>query len=112
MHPLVSNAELEIFKGLSSRGLTRGMTTQQLIILKATIPDFTWNEKRKAVYLDGEQVHRKKQDWDEAVVVMLEEKGWQVLRIPYSAPLTKEKLAEALDEIQEFIGESKEDEST
>ena len=103
MHPGVSNAEIEVFKGLSQRGLTAGMTTQQPLILKATIPDFIWNQKRKVVYLDGEQVHRNKTEWDQTVVYLLEQKGYDVLRISYVAPLTQERLKEVLDEIQKFI---------
>ena len=47
MHPKVSRAEIEVFKALSVAGLTSGMVTQQPIILKSTIPDFCWIEKRK-----------------------------------------------------------------
>ncbi len=83
------------------------MTTQQTLILKATIPDFKWNEKRKAVYIDGEQVHRGKDEWDQEVVDLMEQKGWQVLRIKYNAPLTTDKLKEVLDQIQEFLGVEK-----
>ena len=42
MHPQVSKAEIEVFKALSAKGLTRGMVTQKPIILKSTIPDFCW----------------------------------------------------------------------
>ena len=104
LHPSVSNAEIEIFKGLSQRGLTLGMVTQKPIILKATIPDFMWAEKRKVVYLDGEQVHRDKQEWDEEVQVKLENYGWQVLRVSYYAPLTKERTCEILNQIAVFLG--------
>ena len=107
LHPSVSNAELEVFKELSRRDLTKGMVTQQPIILKATIPDFMWKEKRKSVYLDG-QVHRKRQEKDEEIDNLLEIKGWNVLRIPYDAPLTKEKLTEITNQIQTFIGEKTE----
>jgi hypothetical protein len=51
LHPKVSNAEIELFKALSMAGLTGGMVTQKTIVLKATIPDFCWPEKRKIVYL-------------------------------------------------------------
>jgi very-short-patch-repair endonuclease len=106
MHPRVSKAELEVFKGLSKRGLTIGMVTQRSIILKATIPDFLWAGKKKAVYLDGEQVHEEGDVWDEEVVFLLEKRGWQVLRLRYTAPLTKDKLSEILGEIQAFIGDA------
>lgn len=104
MHPKVSKAEIEVFKALSMAGLTSGMVTQKTIILKATIPDFQWTEKRKAVYLDGEQVHRKKQEQDEEITDLLEARGWNVLRITYTAPLSKQKLVEVVAEIKEFVG--------
>jgi very-short-patch-repair endonuclease len=62
LHPSVSAAEIELFKALSQANLTCGMVTQKLIILKATIPDFMWLQKKLPVYLDGEQVHRKRQE--------------------------------------------------
>ena len=59
MHPKVSRAEIDVFKSLSAAGLTTGMVTQQPIILKSTIPDFCWMEKRKIVYLDGNPCTKK-----------------------------------------------------
>jgi very-short-patch-repair endonuclease len=103
LHPQVSNAEMEIFEELSKRGLTRGMLTQLDVILKKTKPDFAWFEKRKCVYLDGEQVHWKRQEKDEETTSLLEKQGWRVLRISYKAPLTREKLAEIISQIQAFI---------
>ncbi len=103
MHPAVSNAEIEVFKELSKHGLTASMVTQKPIILKVTIPDFTWETKRKCVYLDGTQIHQKKQERDEEITNMLEQKGWDVLRISYEAPLSKEKLVEIIDSIQIFL---------
>ena len=105
MHPVVSNAELSLFKALSARGLTGGMTTQQTIVLSATTPDFTWNQKRKCVFLDGEQVHRKRQEHDEEVQSQLEKRGWQVLRVTYTAPLSREALVKVADEVAAFLGE-------
>ena len=37
MHPKVSKAEIDLFAALSAADLTRGMVTQQPIILKSTI---------------------------------------------------------------------------
>ena len=105
LHPRVSKAEIEVFAELSFRNMTRGMTTQQTIVLKKTTPDFMWSEKRKAVYLDGDVVHRESEEWDTEVVQLLEKRGWQVLRISYHPPLTKEELEKIADQIQEFVGE-------
>jgi very-short-patch-repair endonuclease len=106
MHPKVSKGEIEVFKALSAAGLTTGMVTQQPIVLKATIPDFCWISKKKIVYLDGKQVHRKdkQQQRDEEIVDLLEIQGWDVLRIPYDPPLTPKELQEIVETIRRFVG--------
>jgi very-short-patch-repair endonuclease len=110
MHPKVSNAEIEVFKALSAKGLTGGMVTQQPIVLKATIPDFCWLNKRKIVYLDGVQAHQrdKTQQKDAEIDELLEMQGWEVLRIPYDPPLTDKDLQEIMVVIRRFLGESEE----
>jgi len=106
MHPRVSNAEIEVFKALSAEGLTEGMITQKPIVLKATIPDFCWVNKRKIVYLDGVQVHQndKTREKDEEIDELLELQGWDVLRIPYDPPLTEKDLREVMNVIRHFLG--------
>ncbi len=105
MHPKVSNAEIEVFKALSSGGLTSGMVTQQPIVLKSTVPDFCWLSKRKIVYLDGAQVHTKDkaQQRDAEIDELLEMQGWEVLRIPYDPPLTEKALQEIMVTIRKFL---------
>jgi very-short-patch-repair endonuclease len=105
MHPKVSKAEIEVFKGLSAAGLTSGMVTQKTIVLKSTIPDFCWLNKRKAVYLDGIQAHLgdKQQQRDEEICDLLEAKGWEVLRIPYEPPLNKKELLKIIETIKKFV---------
>ena len=102
----MSNAEIEVFKALSASGLTSGMVTQKTIVLKSTIPDFCWLDKRKAVYLDGLQAHSgdKQQEWDAEVCQLLEAQGWEVIRIPYEPPLSEKNLQEILATIKRFIG--------
>lgn len=106
MHPKVSQAELQVFRALSEAGLTRGMVTQKTIVLRVTIPDFCWLNKRKAVYLDGLQVHSKdkQQQRDEEICEMLEAKGWEVLRIPYKPPLSGKELQRIIEAIRDFVG--------
>ncbi|XES77455.1 MAG: DUF559 domain-containing protein [Candidatus Bathyarchaeia archaeon] len=108
MHPKVSNAEIEVFKALSQQGLTSGMVTQQPIILKSTIPDFCWLNKRKIVFLDGNPVHTKDraQQRDAEIDDLLELQGWEVLRIPYDPPLTTQALQEIMETIKKFLGAS------
>jgi very-short-patch-repair endonuclease len=105
MHPKVSKAEIDVFKALSNQGLTGGMITQQPIILKSTIPDFCWMEKRKIVYLDGNPVHKKDKqlERDEEIDNLLIQQGWDVLRIPYDPPLTEKGLSKIMAQIKEFL---------
>ena len=96
---------MAVFHALSIAGLTGGMVTQKPIILKSTIPDFCWIEKRKIVYLDGRPVHRKDKQiaHDEEIDDLLTAQGWEVLRIPYDPPLTEKGLREILQTIKEFL---------
>lgn len=105
MHPKVSNAEIAVFKALSIAGLTGGMVTQKPIILKSTIPDFCWINKRKIVYLDGIPVHSsdKQLEKDEEIFDLLEAQGWDVLRIPYQPPLTEKGLQGIMATIKRFL---------
>jgi very-short-patch-repair endonuclease len=107
MHPVVSNGEITLFTALSKANLTYGMVTQQPVILKATVPDFMWHLKKKAVYLDGVQVHNKAhvERRDEEIDLLMEKKGWQTLRIRYTPPLTREETAKIVEQIRKFIGE-------
>jgi very-short-patch-repair endonuclease len=108
MHPKVSKAEIEVFKALSAVGLTSGMVTQKPIVLKLTVPDFCWLNKRKAVYLDGRQAHSadRQQERDEEICGLLEAKGWKVLRIPYEPPLTERELQKIVASIKDFLDNS------
>jgi very-short-patch-repair endonuclease len=110
MHPKVSNGEMQLFRALSLAKLTSGMVTQRPIVLKATIPDFCWLNKRKIVYLDGVQVHRadKTRQRDSEIDEILEAQGWEVLRIPYEPPLTDKALEEIIVRIRKFLGETDE----
>ena len=105
MHPRVSKAEIEVFKELSAKSLTKGMVTQKPIVLKSTVPDFCWLNKRKAVYIDGKQAHSSdtQKERDEEINKLLEKKGWKVLRISYEPPITKKALRETVKRIKEFI---------
>ena len=106
MHPQVSKAEIDLFKELSAARLTDGMVTQKTIVLKSTIPDFCWQNKRKIVYLDGIQAHLsdKQKKSDQEIDEMLTAQGWDVLRIPYDPPLTAKNLKEATEIIRKFLG--------
>jgi very-short-patch-repair endonuclease len=95
-----------LFGALSSAGLTGGMVTQQPIVLRFTVPDFLWVEKKLAVYLDGVQVHRKAhvERRDEEITELLERQGWRVLRFSYSPPLSFNRTREIVDAIKDVLG--------
>ena len=105
MHPKVSQAEIAVFRALSIARLTEGMVTQKPIILKSTIPDFCWMNKRKIVYLDGTPVHSsdKQQKHDREIDELLEAQGWQILRIPYQPPITEKGIEEIVTMIRRFL---------
>jgi very-short-patch-repair endonuclease len=108
LHPQVSRGEIELFTALSHANLTYGMVTQQTVVLKSTVPDFMWHLKKKAVYLDGVQVHNKAhvERRDEEINDLMERRGWTILRIRYEPPLTPEETAKIVEQIREFIGDS------
>jgi len=105
MHPKVSQAEMALFQALSTAGLTAGMVTQKPIILKSTVPDFCWQNKRKIVYLDGIPVHSsdKQQKQDGEIDELLKAQGWEVLRIPYQPPITENGLQAMIKAIKRFL---------
>jgi len=106
MHPRVSNAETDLFKELSAQNLTRGMTTQDQIILRATYPDFYWKEHALAVYLDGPcHTHGNVEMRDDVIDNLLELRGVRVLRFPYKPPLKSKMLLEIVGKIREALGE-------
>ena len=102
----VSKAEYTVFAELSRLGLTHGMTTQDSIILRMTIPDFLWREKKKVLFLDGIQVHSsdKAITNDTEIDTLLERHGWTVCRIQYTPPLVGKELVKVMEQIIAFIG--------
>jgi len=104
LHPLVAKAELEVLLGLEERKLTTGMFRDTEIMLEATIPDFYWPTKGLAVYLDGPHHESETQRLkDELIDEKLRRMGLRSLRIPYKPPLSKTRLNEILDQIQEAL---------
>lgn len=99
-----SKAEMDVLLGLEQRGLTNGMFRDVEICLEKTIPDFYWPDKRLPVYLDG-PVHEKERQRlkDELIDEKLRRMGLRPLRIPYKPPLSKRRLNEILDQIEEAL---------
>lgn len=50
-----------LFTVLDLANFAGGMVVQRSIVLNVTLPDFCWPLKKKAVYIDGMQTHRKAQ---------------------------------------------------
>jgi len=104
MHPRVSRAEAILFLALQQRGLTEGMISDRGIVLEATYPDFYWPTKGLVVYLDGPPHQRENQRLkDERIDEHLRRRGIKVLRFSYKPPLTKQRLAEILDQIEKAL---------
>jgi very-short-patch-repair endonuclease len=84
------------------------MVMQEPIVLRVTLPDFCWPQKKKAVYLDGIQIHRKAhvERRDEEINDLMTQCGWQILRIPYEPPLTPTEAKQIVEQIREFINEN------
>lgn len=103
----VSKAEYAVFAALSQSATARGMVTQERLVLKSTVPDFMWTEKRKVCYLDGAQIHGKDKQIakDAEIDDLLELQGWQVLRIRYDPPLVGTELTKVVEKIKNFVGE-------
>jgi len=113
MRVSVSKAEIELFKELQRRGLTRGMTTQvpfefiwQVEGVHGTILDYYWHPPfNYAVFLDGEPVHMKLRRTikDEKITEALMKRGVHVDRFRYKPPLSKRRLKEIADRIEETL---------
>lgn len=98
-----SNAEFMVRKELQRQHIGGWVTDDDAqLILLVTTPDLWFPEKRVAVYLDGDKVHGSihTQDRDEKITETLEKRGVKVLRFRYHAPLTKQKLAEFMNELK------------
>jgi len=111
MRPKVANAEVEIFMELSRRKLTTGYTTSrafpftQIEIEKhhcfGANVDGMWKQLDIIVFYDGHPHTRTHQmNRDDAVDAVLVERGWDVHRYPYKAPISDARLKEIVDDIQ------------
>jgi len=94
----VSKAEIEIMQELQKHSLH--FMTQQEFCLQSTTPDFFFPDVNMAVYLDGEQVHRNKEERDMELRRLLKKRhGCKVRSYTYKAPITKAKLEEIVGSI-------------
>jgi very-short-patch-repair endonuclease len=93
--------EWEVYKALKARGVKAEF--QRPFCVLSTTPDIYIPEKRLAIYIDGVQVHVKRQEKDEALRELLAKRhGLKVVSIPYERYSQKEK-ERILEEILKFI---------
>ncbi len=101
MKVAVSRAEDQLAIELQHRGLADGM--QRQVGIPFTYPDFLYQQKRLAIYLDGPP-HLKSHQIikDQRIDEMLIHLGYTVLRFPYKT-MTKTRLKEIVDQIEETL---------
>lgn len=98
----VSNAEFAISGRLQKEGVH--FLSQQRFCLRQTVPDFFFPDVNLAVYIDGEQVHRKREQKDADLRDRLSQLyGCTVRSFSYSAPLSKKRLDEILTQILDDV---------
>jgi len=101
MHPQHSRMEWDVYDSLNQAGLFP--ETDKHFCLLTTIPDFYFASKKLAVYLDGEAVHKKREERDSYLRDLLEKRyGMTVLTIPYKRR-TKKRRLEIVQEIVEAL---------
>ncbi len=101
----VSNAEIKIFSELcvSEVGL-QPIETQKEFCLLSTKPDFYFPDVNLAVYIDGEQIHQKREAKDTELRRLLKKRfGCTVRSYSYKAPITKKRLSEIVDAIRDDV---------
>ena len=108
----VADAEEKLFMELQRRGLTDCMMTQYPFRfdpeedgVAGTVIDFYWGYiYQLAVFLDGEP-HLKsyQQNKDDLVTKALRKRYIHVLRFRYKSPITKRRLREIADAIEESL---------
>jgi len=78
---------------------------QKEFCLQSTTPDVYLPNKRIAIYLDGEKVHRKRDERDEALRELLTKRyGIRVISIPYKR-FSKSELKRVIEKIKEAVKE-------
>lgn len=108
-----SRAEEQIFAELCRRGLGRLLSTQHGLKfnqeadgVRGTFVDFLWaHPAALAVFIDGEQIHLKREKKDSKIDEALRGLGYDVKRFSYRPPLRKRRLREICDSIEKRVRE-------
>ena len=93
----VSNAEMDIQAALNKHGLFPD--TQHPFYKLITKADFYFPQVNMAVFIDGEQIHAKREFKDEEIDYQLRNRGVFVRRHTYKAPITQKRLKEIVAHI-------------
>jgi len=102
MHPTQSNMELDVLCDLNHKHLFPSTTASFPVI--SVKPDFYFPDQQKAVFLDGQYVHRNRVDRDEYLRELLEKRhGIKSLSITYDRN-TKRVRREIVQKILAFLG--------
>jgi len=100
----VSKAEVDIQIELTNRGLTKDMWCQTEICLFRCVPDFFFASHDLCVFIDGPPHAKPRRiDKDNGIDELLRKRGFKVARFPYKGKLSKERLKQICDEIQELV---------
>ena len=101
MHPLHSRIEMDILEQLNHAGLFP--ETDKHFCVLSTTPDFYFADKRLAVYVDGEQVHRNREERDDYLRQLLAKRhGVTVLTFPYKRR-SKKAMRKIVEQIKEWM---------
>ena len=99
-----SRGELKLLTALQREGLMRDCSYQEVIVLKATVPDFCWRKYKLVAYLDGPpHLKDRVMERDAELRELLRGLGWRVLEFPYVPPLSDSRLKEITTSIQEAL---------
>ena len=107
----MANAEIQLAIELNRRGIYNFITQYQFLFIHqvdgvhGTIIDLYFPKHSFAVYLDGDEVHKKliHERRDLLINQALRRRGIRVRRFTYHAPITKKRLMEIADEIEEEL---------
>ena len=98
----VSKAEVDIQVELVRRHLHPSI--QFDICLFSCRPDFYFPQQKLCIFIDGPPHARPKRiDKDNGVDELLRKRGFKVARFPYKGKLSKTRLNQIADEIQEMV---------
>ena len=96
-----SRMEFEVLEDLNRAGLFPEMDKKFCVL--STEPDFYFADKNLAIYIDGEQVHRRREERDDYLRQLLAKRhGVTVLTFPYKSRSKRERI-KIVEQIKEWM---------